>query len=83
MELKPKIDWLKIGLGTALVATVTGCVSYVGGGYGGEVMVPGPPDVFIFGGGYERGRDVRNYSHRGYESRAVAHPGGHAPARRH
>ena len=51
----------------------TGCVGYVDGGrYGGAVVVPGP-DLFIFGGGYDRGSDVHGYSHRGYESRSDAH----------
>ena len=66
----------KILLGFALLSTLTGCVGYVDGGYGGAVVVPGPPDVFLFGGGYDRGRDVHDYSHRGSESRAVAHGGG-------
>ena len=56
----------------ALLAGVTGCVGYVDGGYGGAVVVPAP-DLYIYGGSYERGRDVRDYSHRGFESRAVAH----------
>jgi hypothetical protein len=75
------VDGIKIGLGIALLATLTGCVGWVdgGGGYGGEVVVPGP-DLFLFGGGYDRGRDVHDYSHRGVVSRAAAHPsgGGHA-----
>jgi len=71
------VDRIKIGLGVALVATLTGCVGYVdGGGYGGAVVVPGPvvvvPDLFLFGGGYDRGRDMHGYSQRGFESR-----GGH------
>jgi hypothetical protein len=65
----------KILLGISLLAALTGCVGYVGGGYDGAVVVPGP-DVYFWGGGYERGRDVHDYSHRGFESRAVAHPGG-------
>jgi len=68
-------DRIKIGLGIALLAAVTGCVGYVDGGYGGAVVVPGP-DLYFYGGSYERGRDVRDYSHRGFESRAVAHPVG-------
>ena|ERR1035437_3676409 len=69
------------GLGMALLATLTGCVGYVDGGYyGGPVVVPGP-DVYFYGGGYERGHDVRAYSHRGVESRTVAHPARSAPAR--
>jgi len=75
-----------IGLGVALLAALTGCLGFVGGGdYGGEVVAPGP-DLFLFGGGYDRGRDVRGFSHRGSESRAVAHPavrggGGHGGKR--
>ena len=70
MKIEQKIN---IGLGIALLAALTGCVGYVDGGYGGEVVAPGP-DVYFFGGGYERGRDVHDYSHRGVVSRAVAHP---------
>jgi hypothetical protein len=69
------VDRIKIGLAIALLAALTGCVGYVDGGYGGAVVVAGP-DVYLFGGGYERGRDVHDYSRRGGESRAVAHPGG-------
>jgi hypothetical protein len=74
------VNRIKIGLGIALLATLTGCVGYVdggyvGGGYGGAVVVA-EPDVYIFGGGYERGRDVHDYSHRGAESHAAAHPSG-------
>ena len=70
------VDRIKIGLGIVLLATLTGCVGYVDGGYGGAVVVAGP-DVYVFGGGYyDRGRDVHAYSHRGAVSRAVAHPGG-------
>ena len=81
------VDRIKMGLGIALVAVLTGCVGYVDGGYGGAVVVA-EPDVYVFGGGYygggyyERGRDVRVYSQRGFESRAVAHPGGPGPGRR-
>ena len=70
------VDRFKIGLGIALLAAFTGCVGYVDGGYGGSVVVPGPPDVFFFGGGFDRGREVHAYSHRGFVSRGVAHPGG-------
>ena len=31
-------------------------------------------DVYFWGGDYDRGRDVRVYSQRGVESRAVVHP---------
>ncbi len=70
------VEHIKIGLEIALLAALTGCVGYVDGGYGGAVVVQGP-DVFL-GGVYERGHDVRDYSHRGSVSRAVAHPGGGA-----
>jgi len=69
------VEGIKIGLGMALLAVLMGCVGvgYVDGGYGPPVVVPGP-DVYFFGGIHERGHDVREYSHRGFESRAVAHP---------
>ena len=47
-------------------------MSYVGGGYGGGYY--GAPDMYVFGGEYERGRDVHEYSHRGSVSRESAHP---------
>ena len=72
------VERVKIGLMIGLLATLTGCAGYWGGGYYyGDTMVvsePGP-DLFLFGGDYYRGRDAHNYSHRGSESRAVAHPG--------
>ena len=67
------VDRIKLGLGVALLAALMGCVGYVDGGYGGAVVVPAP-SVYFYGGGYERGHDVRVYSHRGFESRAVVHP---------
>jgi hypothetical protein len=70
------VDRIKIGFGIALLAVLTGCVGYVGGGYGGPVVVPGP-SVYFWGGDYDRGREVHVYSQRGYESRAVVHRGGH------
>jgi hypothetical protein len=69
---------IKIGLGIALVATLTGCVGYVDGG-GPDVVVAGPEVGFwggFWGGGYDRGRDVRGFSARGAISRGVAHGGG-------
>jgi hypothetical protein len=70
------------GLGVALLAALTGCVGYVDGGYveGGYVGAVVVPEPLFIGGAYERGRDVRVYSHRGVESRAVAHPVRSAPA---
>jgi hypothetical protein len=76
------VDRIKMGLGIVLLATLMGCVGYVDGGYGGTVVVA-EPDVYVFGGGYyERGRDVHDYSHRGSESRAVAHPVAGRPERK-
>ena len=69
------VDRIKMILGIALLAALTGCVGYVDGGYGGAVVVPGP-EVSFWGGDYDRGRDVHVYSHRGGESRAAAHFGG-------
>jgi hypothetical protein len=60
------IQWVLV---TVVLTTLTGCVGYVdGGGGGAAVIVPGP-DVYLFGGGYDRGGDARGYSHRGFESR--------------
>jgi hypothetical protein len=66
---------LALGIAVLAATALTGCLGFVGGGgdYGGEVVVP-EPDLVIFGGGYDRGRDVHDYSHRGHESREVAHP---------
>ena len=85
------VNRIKIAFGIALVAalttSLTACGGYVeGGGYGGYVDnggydggyyggYPGP-DIYLFGGNYDRGRDVQNYSHRGSVSRAAAHSGG-------
>ncbi|HUD46289.1 MAG TPA: hypothetical protein VMR33_05645 [Candidatus Baltobacteraceae bacterium] len=79
-----RIDRIKIGLGIALVAGLTGCVGYVGGGYDGGAVVVGAPDTYVFGGPYLPGRDVHVYSHRGFVSRGFAHGGGfHGGGGRH
>ncbi len=72
------VERIKIGLVIGLVAILTGCAGYwTEGYYGDTMMVSEPePDMFIFGGYYDRGRDAHNYSHRGSESRRVAHPSG-------
>ena len=69
------LDRIRIGAASVLLMVLTGCVGFVGGGYGSAVVVPGP-DVYFWGGDYDRGRDVHVYSQRGVESRAVAHPSG-------
>lgn len=71
------LDLIKIGLGIALLTTLVGCVGFVGGGgYDGGGVAVAQPDLFLFGGGYDRGHDVHGYSQRGGESRAAAHSGG-------
>jgi len=76
---------IKIGLVMGLMAgwliALTGCGAYVDGGYYGEPVVV-EPDVFLFGGVYEHGRDVHAYSHRGAESRGAAHSSGSHGGRR-
>jgi anaerobic selenocysteine-containing dehydrogenase len=77
MKNKWKADWIKVGAGVALLVALTGCVGYVGGGYGGDVVVGGP---VVVGGVWDAGfvgRDVAHgYSRRGAASRGFAHGGG-------
>jgi hypothetical protein len=71
------VGQIKIRLAIAVLSAMTaGCVGFVGGGDDGGVVVAPGPDVVLFGGGYDRGRDVHSYSQRGFQSRAVAHGGG-------
>ena len=74
-------DRIEIAMEAALLASLLGCVGYVEGHHHGVVVVPAP-DLYISGGFYERGPVVHEYSHRGYESRAVVHPVVRAPERR-
>jgi hypothetical protein len=77
----------KMGLVIILAAALTGCGAYVGGGYGGygdyggyngyDGYDGGGSDLILFGGNYDRGRDVHSYSQRGSASRSAAHSGGH------
>jgi hypothetical protein len=70
------IERIKIGLVIGWLMVLMGCVGYVAEGYyDGGVVVP-EPDVYLFGGEYYGGRDARDYSHRGFESRAAAHSRG-------
>jgi hypothetical protein len=48
--------------------------------YGVEIVVPGP-DLFVFGGDFDRRRDAHEFSRRGSESRREAHPEFRAPER--
>jgi hypothetical protein len=79
------VEMVKIGLAVTMLTVFTGCVGFVGdGGYYDGGVVVAEPDVFLFGGGYDRGRDVHGYSNRGAESRAAAHGGGgHGGGGRH
>jgi len=65
-----------IGMVTVL-AGCAGCLGpgYYGPGYYDEGVVVSDPDVYLFGGGYDNGRDVHNYSNRGSESRGASRPG--------
>jgi len=70
------VERIKVGMVIGLLTSLMGCAGYWGGGYYGDAVVVAEPDVFLFSGDYDRGRDVHNYSHRGSESRSVAHSGG-------
>ena len=81
-KLKSQVDRIKIGLVIGLLVSLIGCGGYYGPGYYDGGVVVSEPDVYLFGGGYDRGRDVHNYSHRGSVSRGAAHSGGsHSAAR--
>jgi len=72
---------MKIGLIFGLLVAVAGCI------VPGRVYYPGgpvvmEPDLYLFGGDYDGGRYVHNYSHRGVESRAAAHSSGERGGRR-
>jgi hypothetical protein len=74
---------LAIGLVTGWLLALTGCWwGGGGGGYYNDGVWVAEPDVYLFGGGYDHGRDIHNYSHRGAESRGAAHSGGNHGGRR-
>jgi hypothetical protein len=88
-------DRIKFGLGVLLLVALTGCVGYVDGGYGGDVVVGGPVVVGgvwvgvgrLGGGGVWDagfvGRGVAHgYSDRGRASRRAAHSEGRGGGRR-
>ena len=75
------VDRIRIGLGIALLAVLTGCVGYWGGGYVGPVVVA-EPGVYFYDGYYESGPYWHDYSHRGHESRETAHHEGGQERRR-
>ena len=70
------IEQIKFGLVVGLLAALTGCATFGYGGYYGDTVVMPAPDMYLFGGDYDMGRNVHGYSHRGSESRRAAHPGG-------
>jgi hypothetical protein len=84
--MQMRIIRLMTAAGAAAVLCVAASSVYVDRAYGGVVVVvPEPPlvvpvpvvplpDVYFWGGPHERGRDVRDYSRRGHESRRAAHP---------
>ncbi|MHB8523238.1 MAG: hypothetical protein ACYDH9_21135 [Limisphaerales bacterium] len=71
------VDRIKIGLGMAMLAALTGCLGWTdeGGVYGGMMMTP-EPDYYLFGSDYGWGRDAYGYGYRGFESRRQGHFGG-------
>ena len=71
---------LKLGLGIALLAFVSGCVGYVDPGYGPVVVRPWYGGWF-YDGFYDGGTSWHDYGHRGFESRGIAHGGGHGGRR--
>ena len=77
------VERIKIWLAIGLVAASAGCAGYIVGGYdGGATVIVPDPDLYLFGGEYDHGRDAHGYSHRGHESRAAAHNGeNHGAAR--
>ena len=69
------VERIKIGLAIAALTALTGCIGWVGGGGGGGWW--GDDGGWWGGGrGYDRGRDVHDYSARGAASRGAAHGGG-------
>ena len=75
---------IKLGLGVALLAALTGCVGYVDGGYGGDVVV-GTPGVWVGGvwdGGFVGRGVAHGYSSRGRASRGAATQAAGAVGRR-
>jgi hypothetical protein len=65
------------GLGVAVIASMMGCVGYVGDpGVSVGVVAPGPVEFWGGPGGQWGRGDVRGYSQRGAASRGAAHGGG-------
>jgi hypothetical protein len=81
-KAKNLVERFKIGLAIGILATLTGCATFgYEDYYGSEVYAPGP-DIYLFGGDFDRGHDVRHFSNRGHESRGVVHSGGGQRGRR-
>ena len=65
-KVKYLVYQIMIGLVIGLLTALTGCATYGGGGYYNN----GYSDVgdgYLFGGSYDNGRDVHNYSQRDIE----------------
>ncbi|HEX3626997.1 MAG TPA: hypothetical protein VH280_16425 [Verrucomicrobiae bacterium] len=81
-----RLGWIigTVMLCMAFFIALTGCVGYAGPDGGAVYVSPPEPDVVVFGGDYDRDRDVRAYSHRGHESRSGGgfHGGDHDNHRR-
>ena len=76
-KAKGLVDRIKIGLLIGLLTALTGCAGYGGEPYYyGDTVVVSEPDMYVFGGYYDNGRDAHNYSHRGSQSRGAVHHGG-------
>jgi hypothetical protein len=75
-KAKCPFDRIKIGLVIGLLTGLSGCATYGGGSYYNGGVVMAEPDEYLFGGSYDNGRDVHNYSQRGSASRGAAHAGG-------
>jgi hypothetical protein len=77
MKNKWMADWIKLSLGVTLLVAMTGCVGYVDGGGGGDVVVGGPVVVGgVWDAGFVGRGEAHGYSHRGAASRGFAHGGG-------
>jgi len=67
-KVKYLIYPIKIRLVIGLLTALTGCTTYGGGGYYSNGYYD-DGDGYLFGGGYDNGRDVHQFSQRGSASR--------------
>ncbi len=64
---------IKVSLLSGMLLASTGCAGFTGAGYYDDQVVVQGPDMYLFGGDYERGRGVHEYARRGSGSRGAAH----------